>query len=45
LGRNREFSGLGTLEEMKQNYEQQRDQEFASHACPAHTKTKTPKTK
>ena len=34
-----------TLEEMKQNYEQQRDQEFASHACSAHTKTKTPKTK
>jgi hypothetical protein len=30
-----------TLEEMKQNYEQQRDQEFVSHACvnPATAKT------
>lgn len=30
-----------TLEEMKQNYEQQRDQEFVSHACAARATTKT----
>ena len=30
-----------TLEEMKQNYEQQRDQEFASHACAAQAPAKT----
>jgi hypothetical protein len=30
-----------TLEEMKQNYEQQRDQEFSSHACAAHGPAKT----
>jgi rubredoxin len=30
-----------TLEAMKQNYEQQRDQEFVSHACPARATTKT----
>jgi hypothetical protein len=30
-----------TLEEMKQNYEQQRDQEFVSHPCAARATTKT----
>jgi hypothetical protein len=34
-----------TLEEMKQNYERQRDQEFAAHACAAHATTKTPNKK
>jgi hypothetical protein len=34
-----------TLEEMKQNYEQQRDKEFVSHACDAHATTKTPRRK
>jgi len=34
-----------TLEQMKQNYEQQRDQEFVSHVCNAHTTTKRPNKK
>jgi rubredoxin len=34
-----------TLEAMKQNYEQQRDQAFTSHACATHAATKTPKKK
>ena len=31
-----------TLEEMKQNYEQHRDQEFVSHVCAARAPAKTP---
>ena len=34
-----------TIEEMKQNYERQRDKEFASHACAAHPRAKSAKTK
>jgi rubredoxin len=34
-----------TLEEMKQNYEQQRDQEFVSHVCKAHATIKRPNKK
>jgi hypothetical protein len=34
-----------TLEEMKENYERQRDQEFVSHACAAHGRSKTPNKK
>jgi len=34
-----------TLEEMKQNYERQRDREFVSHACTTRVTTKTPNKK
>jgi hypothetical protein len=30
-----------TLDEMKQNFERQRDQEFASHVCAEHPPAKT----
>jgi hypothetical protein len=29
-----------SLDEMKQNYEHQRDKEFASHVCAEHARTK-----
>jgi hypothetical protein len=29
-----------SLDEMKQNYERQRDKEFASHVCAGHPRTK-----
>jgi len=32
-----------TLDEMKENYEQQRDKDFAVHICAAHPRTKNPK--
>jgi hypothetical protein len=32
-----------TIEEMKQNYERQRDQAFAFHSCPEHPRPKNPK--
>jgi hypothetical protein len=32
-----------TIEEMKQNYERQRDQTFASHSCQEHPRPKNPK--
>jgi hypothetical protein len=31
------------LDEMKQNYERQRDKEYASHACSEHPRAKTPR--
>jgi hypothetical protein len=34
-----------TLEEMKENYERQRDREFVSHACAANPRNKNPKMK
>ena len=34
-----------SIEEMKRNYERQRDKEFASHACAAHPRAKSAKTK
>jgi hypothetical protein len=37
------FQPLGdSLDEMKQNYERQRDREFASHDCSRQPKTKGP---
>jgi hypothetical protein len=30
-----------TIDEMKQNYERERDRTFASHSCPEHAKLKT----
>jgi hypothetical protein len=31
-----------SLDEMKQNFERQRDEEFASHVCAAHPRAKAP---
>jgi len=31
----------GSLEEMKQNYERQRDKEYASHVCTEHSRNKS----
>jgi hypothetical protein len=33
-----------SLDKMKQNYEVQRDQEFAAHVCAKHPRTTNPKT-
>jgi rubredoxin len=32
-----------TIEEMKQNFERHRDQDFASHSCQEQPKSKNPK--
>lgn len=34
-----------TIEEMKQNYERERDRAFASHFCQEHPKLKKPEAK
>jgi rubredoxin len=34
-----------TLDEMKQNYERERDKEFVSHVCAANPRVTAPKTK
>jgi hypothetical protein len=33
-----------SLDEMKQNYEAQRDKEFAAHVCAKHPRAMSPKT-
>jgi len=33
----------GTIEEMIQNYEQQREQDFAAHVCAEHSRAKNTK--
>lgn len=39
-----DFIDGNTIDEMKQNYERERDRAFASHSCPEHVKLKTLKT-